>query len=291
MPAVCALRSTWQLRSRAAKPERRTPEASHRFVKHQPRRRFGQNFLVDASVIAAIVAAIHPARGDRMVEIGPGLGALTRPLLAAVEQMHAIEIDRDLAAALKNEFAPRLTVHVTDVLKFDLAALGNDLRVVGNLPYNISTPLLFHLADFTGRIRDIHVMLQKEIVERMVAAPSDSNHGRLSVMLQYRFELEKLLDVPAAAFDPAPKVESAVLRLTPLRPLPFAARDEALFASIVKAAFSQRRKTLRNSLRRFLSEPDFGVLAIAPATRAQELGVKQFVAIADYVGSRAAQAD
>ncbi len=257
-------------------------------MKHQPRKRFGQNFLVDAGVIAAIVAAIHPVRADCLVEIGPGLGALTRPLLAAVEHMHAIEIDRDLAAALKLEFAPRLTVHVTDVLGFDFATLGNGLRVIGNLPYNISTPLLFHLADFTGRIRDIHVMLQKEIVERMVAAPSDSNYGRLSVMLQYRFELEKLIDVPAEAFDPAPKVESAVVRLAPLRPQPFAARDEALFACIVKTAFSQRRKTLRNSLSGFLAEPELRSLAIAPTARAQELSVAQFVAIADYVSGRGA---
>jgi 16S rRNA (adenine1518-N6/adenine1519-N6)-dimethyltransferase len=291
MPAVCVLRSIWQPRSHAAQPEPPRTRAAPRLVKHQPRKRFGQNFLVDSGVVAAIVAAIRPARGDRMVEIGPGLGALTRPLLAAVGQMHAIEIDRDLAAALQNEFAPGLTMHVIDVLKFELAVLGNDLRVVGNLPYNISTPLLFHLAGCAGQIRDIHVMLQKEIVARMVAAPSDSNHGRLSVMLQYRFELEKLLDVPAGAFDPAPKVESAVLRLTPRRPLPFAARDEAMFASIVKAAFSQRRKTLRNSLKRFLSEPDFGALAIAPAARAQELGVQQFVAIADYVSGRGARAD
>ncbi len=195
-------------------------------MKHQPRKRFGQNFLVDTGVIAAIVAAIRPVHADRIVEIGPGLGALTRPLLAAVEQMHAIEIDRDLAATLKREFAPRLTVHATDVLGFDFATLGNGLRVVGNLPYNISTPLLFHIARYCAHIRDIHVMLQKEIVERMVAAPADSNHGRLSVMLQYRFELEKLIDVPAEAFDPAPKIESALVRLTPLRPLPFAARDD-----------------------------------------------------------------
>ncbi len=218
-----------------------------------------------------------------MVEIGPGLGALTRPLLAAVDEMHAIEIDRDLAAALVREFAPHLTVHAADVLDFDFATLGSGLRVVGNLPYNISTPLLFHIAPYCARIRDMHVMLQKEIVARMVAAPSDSNYGRLSVMLQYRFEMEKLLDVPAAAFDPAPKVESAVLRLTPLRPLPCAARDEALFARVVKAAFSQRRKTLRNSLRAFLADADLLALAIAPTARAQELTVAQFVAIADYV--------
>jgi 16S rRNA (adenine1518-N6/adenine1519-N6)-dimethyltransferase len=255
-------------------------------VKHQPRKRFGQNFLIDAGVIAAIVAAIRPMRDDRIVEIGPGLGALTRPLLAAVEHMHAIEIDRDLAAALKREFAQRLTVHATDVLRFDFAALGGDLRIVGNLPYNISTPLLFQIARYCAQVRDIHVTLQKEIVARMVAAPSDSNYGRLSVMLQYRFELEKLIDVPAAAFDPAPKIESAVVRLAPLRPPPVAARDEALFARIVKAAFSQRRKTLRNSLGAFLSEAELRSLAIAPAARAQELGVEQFVAIADYLSIR-----
>lgn len=255
-------------------------------MKHQPRKRFGQNFLVDAGVIAAIVAAIHPARADRIVEIGPGLGALTRPLLAAVEQMDAIEIDRDLADALKREFAPRLTVHAADVLGFDFATLGNGLRVVGNLPYNISTPLLFHIARYCAQVRDIHVMLQQEIVARMVAAPSDSNYGRLSVMLQYRFAMEKLIDVPAEAFDPAPRINSAVVRLAPLRPLPFAARDEALFESIVKAAFSQRRKTLRNSLGGFLAEPELRSLAIAPTARAQELSVAQFVAIADYVSSR-----
>ncbi len=255
-------------------------------MKHQPRKRFGQNFLVDAGVIAAIVAAIRPARADCIVEIGPGLGALTRPLLAAVEQMHAIEIDRDLAAALNHEFAPRLTVHAADVLEFDFAALGTGLRLVGNLPYNIATPLLFHLAQYCAQVRDVHVMLQKEIVARMVAAPADSNYGRLSVMLQYRFELEKLIDVPAAAFDPAPKVESAVVRLTPLRPPRFAARDEAWLARIVKAAFSQRRKTLRNSLSAFLAEPELRALAIAPTARAQELSVAQFVAIADYVSRR-----
>ena len=259
---------------------------SRRLVKHRPRKRFGQNFLVDAGVIAAIVAAIGPARADCIVEIGPGLGALTRPLLAAVEQMHAIEIDRDLAAALRHEFAPRLTVHAADVLGFDFATLGNGLRVVGNLPYNISTPLLFHIARYCAQVNDIHVMLQKEIVARMVAAPSDSSYGRLSVMLQYRFELEKLIDVPAAAFNPAPKVESAVVRLTPLRPPPFAARDEALFARIVKTAFSQRRKTLRNSLSAFLAEADLRVLAIAPIARAQQLSVAQFVAIADYISCR-----
>ena len=260
-------------------------------MKHRPRKRFGQNFLVDASVIAAVVAAIRPARGDRLVEIGPGLGALTRPLLAASGQMDAIEIDRDLAAALTGEFGDYLNLHVTDVLKFDFAALESDLRVVGNLPYNISTPLLFYLAGCTERIRDIHVMLQREVVARMVAAPSDSDYGRPSVMLQYRFELEKLLDVPAAAFDPAPKVESALVRLIPLRPLRHPARDEKLFARIVGAAFSQRRKALRNSLRDYLSETEFAALTIAPMARAQDLGVAQYVAIANYISRRDVKVD
>ena len=256
---------------------------AHAHVKHQPRKRFSQNFLGDESVIAAIVAAIRPAQHDRIVEIGPGLGALTRPLLATVKELHAIEIDRDLAAGLNAELGDSLILHVTDALKFDFSTLGDDLRVVGNLPYNISTPLLFHLADFAGQIRDIHVMLQKEVVARMVAAPADSNFGRLSVMLQYRFDLEKLLDVPAAAFRPAPSVESAVVRLIPQRPLRHPARDETLFANIVRAAFSQRRKTLRNSLRNLLTVDDFAALAIAPTARAQELSIAQFVALTDRV--------
>jgi 16S rRNA (adenine1518-N6/adenine1519-N6)-dimethyltransferase len=252
-------------------------------VKHQARKRFGQNFLVDDGTIAAIVAAIHPAPGECLVEIGPGLGALTRPLLATAGKLHAIEIDRDLAQGLQQEFGARLDLHAVDVLQFDFAMLGDELRIIGNLPYNISTPLLFHLADCTGRIRDIHVMLQKEVVERMVAAPGDSDYSRLSVMLQYRFEMEKLLDVPASAFDPVPKVDSAVVRLTPLRPS--VACDEALFANLVVTAFSQRRKTLRNSLRKYMTDAAFDALDIVPTARAQELSVAQFVALADYVSA------
>ena len=252
-------------------------------MKHRARKRFGQNFLTDESAIAAIVAAINPAQGESLVEIGPGLGALTRPLLAAAGHLHAIEIDRDLAHALQQEFGARLDLHTGDVLQFDFAALGEGLRVIGNLPYNISTPLLFHLADCAERIRDIHVMLQKEVVERMVAAPGDSNFGRLSVMLQYRFEMEKLLDVPATSFDPVPKVDSAVIRLTPLHPRHCVARDQAQLARVVAAAFSQRRKTLRNSLRGLIAAPAFDALGIAPTARAQELSVAQFVALADHL--------
>ena len=255
-------------------------------MRHQPRKRFGQHFLIDNNVIEAIVAAIRPAHGDHLVEIGPGLGALTRSLIAAAGRLVAIEIDRDLAAALEKECGEALTLHRADVLKFDFTALGNDLRIVGNLPYNISTPLLFHLADCAHRIRDIHVMLQREVVARMVAAPSESNYGRLSVMLQYRFGLEKIFEVPASAFQPVPQVDSAVVRLTPLMPLREPACNEALFARIVAAAFSQRRKTLRNSLGKFIAEAEFAEVALAPTARAQDLSVAQFVALARYVSRR-----
>jgi 16S rRNA (adenine1518-N6/adenine1519-N6)-dimethyltransferase len=252
-------------------------------VKHQARKRFGQNFLVDEGVVAAIIDAIRPAAGECLVEIGPGLGALTRPLLAATGELHAIEIDRDLAHSLQHEFGARLKLHTGDVLQFDFATLGSALRIIGNLPYNISTPLLFHLADCVERICDIHVMLQKEVVERMAAAPGASSYSRLSVMLQYRFEIQKLLDVPAAAFDPVPKVDSAVIRLTPLRAPRHIARDETQLARVVAAAFSQRRKTLRNSLRGLVEPAAFNELGIAPGARAQELSVAQFVALADHL--------
>ena len=250
---------------------------------HQPRKRFGQNFLQDSGVITDILMALNPLSGEKIVEIGPGLGALTRPLLTSLGHLDAIEIDRDLAAALQEELAPRLTLHLGDVLDFDFQALGTDLRIVGNLPYNISTPLLFHLATFADDLRDIHVMLQKEIVERMVAKPGDSNFSRLSVMIQYRFAVELLIEVPPTAFRPAPKVDSAVVRLMPLRPLPHIARDEKVFARVVAAAFSQRRKTLRNSLSSVLKAADLEAIGIVPNARAQELSVAQFVAIADFV--------
>ena len=256
-------------------------------MRHRARKRFGQNFLTDAATIAAIVAAIRPLRGERMVEIGPGLAALTRPLLAAGVRLDAIEIDRDLAGNLRREMGEALALHETDALKFDFSSLGEDLRVVGNLPYNISTPLLFHLARYAASIRDVHVMLQKEVVARMVAAPGGADYGRLSVMLQYRFAMEKLFDVPASAFRPTPKVESAVVRLAPLRPLPHAARDEALFARVVAGAFMQRRKTLRNSLAQFDPLAAFAALGIAPGARAQELAVSQYVALANSLAARA----
>lgn len=281
--AVCWRQSNWRRRLTAARPD------GHNSVPHQPRKRFGQNFLRDSGVIAAIIDAIHPLPGERVVEIGPGQGALSRPLLDALGALDAIEIDRDLAAVLDEQLAPRLKLHVGDVLNFDFAALGSDLRIVGNLPYNISTPLLFHLAAYGANIRDIHVMLQKEIVERMLAEPGSSNYSRLSVMAQYRFSAELLIDVPPTAFTPEPKVDSAVVRLLPLRPLPWPARDEAVFARVVAAAFSQRRKTLRNSLGKILGADELTALEVSPSARAQELSVTQFVRIADHLAAREAQ--
>lgn len=255
-------------------------------AKHIARKRFGQNFLVDDGIIAGIVAAIAPQREDNLVEIGPGLGALTAPLLARLERLQVVEIDRDLIARLRETYAAeKLTIHEGDVLRFDFATLGSNLRVAGNLPYNISTPLLFRFAEFSDSIRDVHVMLQREVVERMVAAPGDSEFSRLSVMLQYRFDMEMLFEVPPESFDPAPKVDSAVVRLTPLAPLPHPARDETVFSSVVARAFSQRRKTLRNTLKGVIADADFARLDIDPGARAQELSVADFVRIADAVTS------
>jgi 16S rRNA (adenine1518-N6/adenine1519-N6)-dimethyltransferase len=253
---------------------------------HEPRRRFGQNFLVDRSVVASLVAAIDPQREERMVEIGPGLGALTEPLLARLDVLHVVEIDRDLAARLSARFPPeRLRIWQADALAFDFCALGPDLRVVGNLPYNISSPLLFHLAGMAACLRDCHFMLQREVVDRMVAAPGGKEYGRLSVMLQYRFQAQRLLRVAPGAFRPAPKVESAFVRLVPHRPLPLQAADESVLAQVVARAFGQRRKTLRNALRELIDAQDLAALGIDPGLRAETLPVEAFVRIADRVAT------
>ena len=251
-------------------------------MKHKTKKRFGQNFLVDERIIADIVRAIRPERSDNMVEIGPGLGALTRPLLQHLEHLHVVEIDRDIIARLKADYPQdKLAIHEGDALKFDLTQLPSPLRIVGNLPYNISSPLLFHFADYAGHITDMHFMLQDEVVERMVALPSTPQYGRLSVMLQYRFYMEKLLDVPPQSFRPAPKVNSAVVRMIPLRRDQWPVRDERIFSKIVMAAFGQRRKTLRNTLKAYLSEADFAQLDIDAQLRAENLGVEEFARIAN----------
>lgn len=219
-----------------------------------------------------------------MVEIGPGLGALTRPLLQSLDHLHVVEVDRNIVERLHQQFAGnKLTIHSGDALEFDFASLGQNLRVAGNLPYNISTPLLFHLSRFAGSIRDMHFMLQKEVVERMTATPSTSAYGRLSVMLQCCFEMEPLFVVPPESFNPVPRVESAVVRLIPLRSPAIAPEREKLFADIVSAAFSQRRKTLRNTLRHYLDPEDYRAIGIEPGLRAENLSVAQFGDIAEYL--------
>ncbi len=259
-------------------------------MKHIPRKRFGQNFLVDVQLINAIVSAVSPARGDTVVEIGPGLGAITEPLLKRVDHLHVVEIDRDLIARLKRLHAPeRVTIHEGDALAFDFTRLApgqGGLRIVGNLPYNISTPLLFHLAEAAEHVRDMHFMLQKEVVERMVAGPGDSERGRLSVMLQYRFDLEWLIDVPPESFDPPPKVDSAVVRLTPKpREALLPVQDWAVFDRVVTAAFSQRRKMVRNTLKPVCAPADLDAVGIDPQARAEDLTLEAFVALANRVAA------
>jgi 16S rRNA (adenine1518-N6/adenine1519-N6)-dimethyltransferase len=259
-------------------------------ARHRARRRFGQNFLVEPVFVRRIVEAIDPRPGDRLVEIGPGLGALTAALLDRVERLTAIEIDRDLAARLRSTYPPeRLELHVADALGFDFARAGSGLRVVGNLPYNISSPLLFALLDCAERVRDVHVMLQREVVERMSAPPGGRAYGRLTVMLAYRFAIERLFYVPAGAFRPRPQVESAFVRLTRLEPRPWQAADEALFRRIVAAAFSQRRKTLRNALAKVVREETMRELGIDPQVRAETLSVAQYVQLANAAGKEGAE--
>ena len=257
-------------------------------MKHIPRKRFGQHFLTDQAVIGDIVAAIRPQSDDAMVEIGPGLGALTTPLAAVLRHLHVIEIDRDIIARLHRAYPPgRLSVHAGDVLEFDFSLLPRALRVVGNLPYNISTPLLFHLACYAERIRDMHFMLQKEVVGRMVASPGGGEYGRLSVMLQYRFDMHLLLEVAPDAFSPPPQVDSAVVRMLPRPQAQLTAANEAGLAQVVRRAFGQRRKTLRNALAGLLEAEDYAALGIASGVRAENLTVADFVAISNYLAQKA----
>lgn len=255
-------------------------------MSHRPRKRFGQHFLHDPSVIAKIVAAIAPQAGETVVEIGPGLGALTRPLLERLGRLDVVELDRDVIPHLEADCAGRgeLIVHNVDALRFDFAALSpaaRGLRVCGNLPYNISTPLIFHLLEQADAIRDMHFLLQKEVVDRLAAPPGGGDYGRLSVMLQYRCRAEALFRVAPGAFSPPPKVDSAVVRLTPYESPPHRADDEALFARLVNQAFSQRRKTLRNVLKGLLSTAQIEAVGIDPGLRPETLSVAQFVALSN----------
>jgi 16S rRNA (adenine1518-N6/adenine1519-N6)-dimethyltransferase len=256
-------------------------------MKHIPRKRFGQNFLTDQQVLHDIIRAINPQPDDAMVEIGPGLAAMTRLLLESLKQLHVVELDRDLVARLQKNFEPsRLMVHSADALQFDFAGIpvpeGRKLRVVGNLPYNISSPLLFHLAQIAGRVQDQHFMLQKEVVERMVAEPGGKEYGRLSVMLQWRYYMELLFVVPPTAFDPPPRVDSAIVRMIPLEnPL---ACDEGKLEQVVTKAFSQRRKVIRNCLAGMFTANDLIDAGVDPQARPETVPVAQFVTLANRLG-------
>lgn len=257
-------------------------------MKHTARKRFGQNFLHDQQVINRIISRFHPENGQFIVEIGPGLGALTWPLLEQVDSLHAIELDRDLVARLESD--PRtsghLHIHQLDALKFDFSTLvspPDKLRIIGNLPYNISTPLLFHLLEFAPLVEDMMFMLQKEVVQRITAGPGGKNYGRLSVMLQSQCRVEKILDVKPGSFSPPPKVDSAVVQLTPYTLPVVDIPDRESFARIVKATFAQRRKTLRNNLKGLLNESEITAAGVDPSARAETLSLEDFSALCRQV--------
>jgi 16S rRNA (adenine1518-N6/adenine1519-N6)-dimethyltransferase len=255
---------------------------------HTARKRFGQNFLIDHSIIDNIVASVRAKPEHTVVEIGPGKGAITEGLVRSGARLHVVELDRDLHPILEAKFGanPRFTLHAFDALKFDFGQLVEDdkpLRVVGNLPYNISTPLIFHLLSFHPRIADMHFMLQREVVQRLAAQPGSKSYGRLSVMAQYFCVVQALFDVPPGSFDPPPKVQSAIVRLVPHAELPLVAKDYKLFDRMVVAAFSQRRKTLRNTLRDWVTDEQFASLGIDPSARAETLTVEQFVSMANML--------
>jgi len=255
---------------------------------HIPRKRFGQNFLVDQQVVSAIIAAINPRHDDCIVEIGPGLGALTKPLTGQLAHLHVVEIDRDIVAYLKSHYLPeRLTIHESDALSFNFLSIpcidSAKLRVVGNLPYNISTPLLFHLAHFAKNVKDMTFMLQKEVVDRMVAKRASSDYGRLSVMLQYRFVIDALFDVSPDAFNPAPRVNSTVVRLIPKPESELIAINEHRLSELVRTAFSQRRKMLRNTLKGVADENQLQQLGISSSARAEEVSVEDYVFLSNHL--------
>ncbi len=255
-------------------------------MNHRPRKRFGQNFLHDPGVIQRIIDAIHPQAGDNLVEIGPGQGAITLPLLTALKRMQVVELDRDLIQPLAAQCAPvgEVIIHNADALKFDFSSIATadrPLRVVGNLPYNISTPILFHLLDYSAWIKDMHFMLQKEVVERMAAGPGSKTYGRLSIMLQARCQVESLFNIGPGAFTPPPKVDSAFVRLIPHPSPPCRIDDWTVFSALVNQAFSQRRKTLRNSLRKMLDAEQISAAGVDPGERPEQLGLEAFAALAN----------
>ena len=256
--------------------------------KHRARKRFGQHFLIDSNVVTQIIAAINPQKNDHIVEIGPGLGVLTEDLLSCVSEMDAVELDRDIIPLLTKrcEKLGSLTIHEADALQFDFKTLTGDkrpLRIVGNLPYNISTPLMFHLIESSQIICDMHFMLQKEVVNRLAAQPGNKDYGRLSVMMQFYCRVDSLFDVPPESFDPPPKVNSAVVRLVPYSKPPVKVNEVKVLEKVVTQAFSQRRKTLRNTLKPLLSAEKMKDLGIDPVRRAETLSLEEFAILANAV--------
>jgi len=255
---------------------------------HQARKRFGQNFLHDDAVISQIISGINPMPGDRLVEIGPGLGALTEPLLDAADgKLQVVELDRDLIPILRTKFLnyPDFIIHESDALKFDFDQLADDnnkLRIVGNLPYNISTPLIFHLLESIKNLKDMHFMLQKEVVERMASVPSTSSYGRLGIMTQYYCKVQPLFIVGPEAFDPAPKVESAIVRLVPHDTLPYPVESVTRLQNVVRTAFTKRRKTLRNALSGVVAPEALEDLQIEVGLRPENLSLKQFTQLSNW---------
>ncbi|WP_415905165.1 16S rRNA (adenine(1518)-N(6)/adenine(1519)-N(6))-dimethyltransferase RsmA [Neptuniibacter sp. QD48_55] len=258
-------------------------------VAHKARKRFGQNFLHDHGVIRRIIRSIAPHESDQLVEIGPGLGALTEELLSEAGELDAIELDRDLPPILRTKFfnyGDKFRIHEADAMKFDFSQLQKGekrLRIVGNLPYNISTQLIFHLLSHAEQVEDMHFMLQKEVVDRMAAGPGENNYGRLGIMAQYYCKVESLFVVPPGAFNPAPKVDSAIIRLTPYRELPHVAKDVSQFETVVRTAFNMRRKTLRNNLKPLLSADALEDIGIDPGLRPEKLPISDFVRISNYL--------
>jgi len=255
---------------------------------HKARKRFGQNFLIDHGIIRDIVRAVHPQKEDLIVEIGPGKGAITQLLADSCDNLSVIELDRDLVPWLKVKFEkhPNFQLYQADALQFDFAQLiknNQALRIVGNLPYNISTPLIFHLLSYSSRVRDMHFMLQKEVVKRMAAQAGDSAYGRLGIMVQYYCEVENLFEVPPSSFDPAPKVDSAIVRLVPYKEIPYKATNIKTLENLVNVAFQQRRKTLRNALKQLLAPEIIEQLPIDTAARAEEISLPEYVATSNLL--------
>lgn len=264
-------------------------------MEHRARKRFGQNFLEDDNIIRRIVQCISPKADDNLVEIGPGKGAITALLLESCPTLNVVELDRDLIPVLLSQFIaryPELRIHQTDALKFDFASLFTDsrgepkgpLRIVGNLPYNISTPLIFHLLSYHANVKDMHFMLQKEVVDRMAAKPGEKAYGRLGVMVQYHCKVENLFDVPPTAFNPQPKVNSAIVRLAPHAELPHPAKNVKLLERLVNTAFQQRRKTLRNALKLLLPAEAIESLNIDTTVRPENITLAEYVALSDKLG-------